>query len=181
MKSRLKRSKNLSDADIAAIAGVIAGWTQKLTWPKLTDAVNALMKTDYKRQSLANHVLIQKAYTLKKRSLRIDRPKCLSKAPEDYGPLEVATLLERLARCSAEKELLQSENNRLLEQFVVWAYNAHTKNLSKETLNRPLPKIDRESTKESVNKPVRKNAAKVTKLRSVTSKAKRGDDSRSSR
>ncbi|KPX71630.1 hypothetical protein ALQ89_04899 [Pseudomonas amygdali pv. tabaci] len=54
--------------------------------------------------------------------------------------------MERLERLAAENARLQAENGHLLEQFVTWAYNAYLKGLSKEYLNTPLPRIDREVT-----------------------------------
>jgi hypothetical protein len=41
---------------------------------------------------------------------------------------------------------LEEENRRLLEQFVIWAYNAHTRGLDKEFLSQSLPHVDRGQT-----------------------------------
>lgn len=43
----------------------------------------------------------------------------------------------------AENERLKRENRDLLQQFVVWQYNAHVHGLSDQNLNKALPKIDR--------------------------------------
>lgn len=43
----------------------------------------------------------------------------------------------------AENARLESENQRLLEQFARWAYNAHTQGIPEEILNRALPKVHR--------------------------------------
>ena len=60
---------------------------------------------------------------------------------------ELQALKERLARREAEISRLQSENQRLIEQFVVWSYNAHIHRLTLEDLNRPLPPTNRGQTK----------------------------------
>lgn len=39
---------------------------------------------------------------------------------------------------------IQQENDALLQQFVVWQYNAYKYELKEYQLNEPLPKIDRE-------------------------------------
>ena len=41
---------------------------------------------------------------------------------------------------------MEAENQRLFEQFVVWAYNAHTRGLDKEFLSHPLPRVNRGQT-----------------------------------
>lgn len=56
-------------------------------------------------------------------------------------------MLEHYQRLQAENGRLKAENERLLEQFVTWAYNAHLKGLTKDYLNSPLPRVDRELTK----------------------------------
>jgi len=59
-------------------------------------------------------------------------------------PLELQVALDRIARLEAENLRLAAENNALIEQFAVWGYNAHTRNLTEEFLNKPLPGVDRE-------------------------------------
>lgn len=54
--------------------------------------------------------------------------------------------MARIARLEAENQRLEAESQRLLEQFVVWAYNAHTRGLDKEFLSQPLPRVNRGQT-----------------------------------
>lgn len=56
-------------------------------------------------------------------------------------------MMMRLERLEAENKRLVIENERLLEQFVTWAYNAHLKGLTKAYLDKPLPIVDREITR----------------------------------
>ncbi len=50
--------------------------------------------------------------------------------------------MQRIARLEAENERLKHENNSLLEQFVVWQYNAHIHGMKDSELNRAQPAID---------------------------------------
>ncbi|EJN6686839.1 hypothetical protein OFH99_005156, partial [Escherichia coli] len=51
--------------------------------------------------------------------------------------LKVAS--QRIKRLEAENEALKALNERYLEQFKVWLYNAHLKQITIEELNNPLP------------------------------------------
>lgn len=138
------RAKNLNDETIETIVGVLDGWSNKLTWELLIDAIEKRMHVRYTRQALDKHARIKIAYQLTKERISgaptIERRKKLSDA-------EATALTERLARLEAENDRLKVENERLLEQFITWAYNAHLKGLTKEYLNSPLPRVDREITK----------------------------------
>lgn len=140
------RAKNLDDGAIDLIVGVFDGWSGKLTWDLLIDAVEKRMRTRYTRQALDKHARIKTAYQVTKERLsgvpRTERPQPLS-------AVEVGALTERLKRLEAENKRLKLENERLLEQFATWAYNAHLKGLTKGYLNSPLSRVDREVTKVS--------------------------------
>jgi len=51
--------------------------------------------------------------------------------------------LELIARLESENNRLTAENQQLLGQFARWAYNAHSRGLSKDFLDRPLPGVNR--------------------------------------
>ncbi len=91
------------------------------------------MHARYTRQSLAKHERIQQAFS----SYVEHEPARRQRRPE------IELLKERIARQEAEINRLEAENNRLLEQFARWAYNASLKNLDQHYLNNPLPPIDR--------------------------------------
>jgi uncharacterized protein YjcR len=137
-----KRSKNLGDAEIKQIVEILDGWTGKLTWELLIDAIELRMFNRYTRQSLFKHERIRHAFELRKNELpeegqgnrRVESPQ-----------LQMA--LDRIARLETENRRLESENNRLLEQFARWAYNAHIRGLDKDFLNQPLPAVNRGQTK----------------------------------
>ncbi len=139
----MNRARNLRDEDIAKIVEMLDGWSGKLSWELLIEAVERRMFSRYTRQALFKHGRIKDAFTQRKAALSLagDRPRRAVKSPE----LQLA--LDRIERLSQENERLQAENTRLLEQFVRWAYNAHLRNLDESYLNQPLPGVDRKQTR----------------------------------
>ncbi|KAA1014928.1 hypothetical protein FVF58_03110 [Paraburkholderia panacisoli] len=139
---RRVRAKNLDDEVVASIVDLLDGWSGKLSWELLIDAVERRKKLRYTRQALHRHERIRLAFGVRKAALadQSDEPDTHDDSPE----LKLA--LDEIARLRGENQRLESENNRLLEQFARWAYNAHTRNLTREFLNQPLPGVDRESS-----------------------------------
>jgi hypothetical protein len=146
MTSMTKRAKNLEDADIVQIVEMLDGWSGKLSWDLLIDAIEKRRHMRYTRQALHKHERIGLAYSMRKKTLSAqgDSDEITYSSPE----LQIAN--QKLARITAENTRLKAENEHLLEQFVRWAYNAYTRNLDKEFLNRPLPGVNRDVTKPSV-------------------------------
>lgn len=141
-----KRAKNLSDDDIRLVVEVLDGWTGKLSWELLIDAVAKRLGSVYTRQALHKHERIRLAFVGRKQSLAGGASETKVKGV----PVEVQKALERIARLEAKTARLEAENQRLLEQFARWAYNAHTRGLDEFFLNRPLPFIDRDRTPSNV-------------------------------
>jgi hypothetical protein len=75
---------------------------------------------------------------------------CKQRIKEGFSELSIPPTLkvaaERISRLERENERLKQENRHLLEQFVVWQYNAHIHGLDERELNRALPGIDRGRT-----------------------------------
>jgi hypothetical protein len=152
----VRRAKNLHDEDIGKIVEILDGWSGLLTWDLLIDAVEKRLFSRYTRQALHKHVRIRDAFSQRKGTLaeRGDRPQKVASSPE----LQIA--LDRIERLSAENARLKAENTSLLEQFVRWAYNAHTRNLDENFLNRPLPAIDRKQTRSATVQEMRRGPSK---------------------
>lgn len=139
----MKRAKNLEDADITQIVEMLDGWSGKLSWDLLIDAIEKRRYMRYTRQALHKHERIGQAYSLRKKSLA-----ALGDSKEEtYSSPELQIAQQNLARLTAENTRLKAENEQLLEQFVRWAYNAHTRNIDKGFLNQPLPSVNRDVTK----------------------------------
>lgn len=137
-----KRSKNLGDAEIKQIVEILDGWSGKLTWDLLINAIELRVFSRYTRQALYKHERIRNAFELKKSELSEG-----GKGVPRVASPQLQIALDRIARLESENRRLESENNQLLEQFARWAYNAHTRGLDHEFLNRPLPSVNRGQTK----------------------------------
>ena len=137
-----KRAKNLGDSEIKQIAEILDGWSGKLTWELLIDAIELRIFSRYTRQALYKHERIRHAFELKK-----NEPSEGRKDVKRVASPQLQIALDRIARLESENRRLESENNQLLEQFSRWAYNAHTRGLDHEFLNRPLPTVNRGQTK----------------------------------
>jgi uncharacterized protein (UPF0335 family) len=137
-----KRAKNLNDASIKQIVEILDGWSGKLTWELLIDAIELRMHSRYTRQTLHKHERIYNAFELRKKGIA-----------EGDGEIrtvrspELQKSLERIARLEVENKRLESENEKLLEQFARWAYNAHTRGMDSNFLNQPLPPVNRGQAK----------------------------------
>ena len=138
-----QRSKNLTHEDVELIVGVLDGWRDALTWNLLIDSVERRLFFRYTRQTLHAHQRIKDAFKLSKERL--------ARAPRSPGQKhispEMLIFIDRLARRDAEVTRLKAENQQLMEQFVVWLYNAQTKAISLAELEKPLPRVDRGQTK----------------------------------
>ena len=145
------REKNLDDAVVAAIVEVLDGWNGRLTWDMLIEAVESREGLRYTRQALHRHERIRLAFIVRKKALSGQEV-----PPREIASQELQVALDRVARLEAVNQRLAAENSALLEQFARWAYNAHTRNLTNEFLNSPLPAVDRERSKQPclVRKPI---------------------------
>lgn len=132
------RSKNLNDSSILKIVEILDGWSTKLTWDLLVEAINFRTSNTYTRQALHKHERIKNAFKLRKLDL--------SNGDETIRTAltpELQKALERIARLEVETKRLNSENTLLLEQSVRWAYNAHMRGLDFDFLNKSLPPVNR--------------------------------------
>lgn len=133
----IRRSPNLTANRIDSIVGIIRSWEGRLTWPALIKAVATQMRSTYTRQALYNQERIRVAFGIYRASSNV--------SGIDKRPVS-ATLrasMERVQRLELENAELRKREELLLEQFVRWAYNAATKGLPEEFLNRPLPPPNR--------------------------------------
>lgn len=131
-------AKHLTDRDIEKILGVLDGWEGKLTWDGLCEASVIHIGKRPTRQSLNANLRIKQAFIDKKLRLKND-------FREIKTPPSLAIAGQRIKRLEEENARLKDENNRLLEQYVVWQYNAYRHGLTEDKLNGPLPVIDREA------------------------------------
>jgi hypothetical protein len=86
---------------------------------------------------LDGHKQIQQAFADKKARLK-------DGLGEVKVPPSLAIAGQRIKRLEEENSRLKGENSRLLEQYVIWQYNAYRHGLNEKKLNSPLPIIDRD-------------------------------------
>lgn len=135
------RERNLDGEAISRIVAILDGWSGKLTWDLLIDAIRRHLRADYTRQALHKHERIKQAFVHRKKALS-----SVAASEEISGSPELKAALERIGRLEGENGRLEVENQRLLEQFACWAYNAHTRGLDHAFLSRPLPAVNRDQT-----------------------------------
>lgn len=132
-------AKHLSEADVEKIIGILDGWREKLGWETLCEACLPVVGTKPARQTLMKFARIKNAFIATKKRLKVGIPKL-------SAPPSMRVAIERIARLERENERLKRENIELLQQFVVWQYNAHIHGMSDRELGKALPKIDRGQT-----------------------------------
>lgn len=132
-------AKHLSQKDIELIISLIDSWEGKLGWESLCDAVEPLIGSRPTRQTLNSHEKIKSAFTIQKGRLK-------SGFVSTKRPASLAIAEQRIRSLEAENYRLERENERLMEKFMRWQYNAHKHNVSQEKLDAPLPFVDRNSS-----------------------------------
>ena len=129
-------AKHLTDNDIEAIVEYLDEWdlSKKLTWEKLCIALDDDLGISHTRQTLQSHDRIKGAFDELKLHLRGKKNRGGKVLPSSLAAAakEIETLNRKNAR-------LERENKNLLEQFLVWQYNAHIHGMKQDQLNRPLP------------------------------------------
>lgn len=142
--SHTRRAKNIDEQAIEKIISILDGWTGKLSWELLIDAISGRIYSRYTRQALSKHDRIKQAFALRKKKLSgsdNQQHKIDSSSPE------LKLSMQYINRLEVEIERLKLENNNLLEQFLRWAYNAHTRGLDQDFLNQPLGLVQRDASK----------------------------------
>lgn len=132
-------AKHLTKIDIDAILNIIAAFegNAKLTWENVCNECASIVGKKPTRQSLFANQTIREAYDAKKIILK-------TRGALNPKPSSLGIAAERIAKLQKEVELLKKKNDALLQQFVVWQYNAYKYGLKEYQLNEPLPRIDRE-------------------------------------
>lgn len=132
-------AKHLTDNDISNVCELLDDWPMdsKLTWDRLIEAVAHDYRLITTRQTLQKQIRIKNAFTEVKVLVSGNTPNAVAARNRHLPPsLKVAAdQLERRERTIAR---LEAENNRLLEQFHTWLYNATQHGITIEQLNEPL-------------------------------------------
>ena len=138
------RAPDLTEERIQVVLDTLDGWKGKLSWDLLIGAVGTATGITYSRFTFAEYPKIANAFSFKKDALR-GTWKGVRGEPRDE---RVRAALEQVDRYKAKVKRLELENGLLLEQFVTWATNAERKGVTMMMLNAPLPKPQRDRSKE---------------------------------
>lgn len=128
-------AKHITRYDENKIMDLINTWPKddKLTWDVLCDKLVKVIHKRPSRQSLSSHARIAECFNLKKANIK-------SGELHIVKPANFNVACQRIKRLESENESLRAINNKYMEQFKVWLYNAHLKQITIEDLNNPLPK-----------------------------------------
>lgn len=131
--------RHLTEHDIQVLVDLIDAWGGRLTWDGLCDRAGEVFGFRPTRQTLNAHLAVKSAFNAKKSHIKNGptpsrRPSSLSYAEQKIRKLE------------SEVERHRFENERLIEQFIRWQYNAQKRGITKAMLDEHLPVIDRDSS-----------------------------------
>ena len=138
------RAPDLTDDRIAKVIEMLDEWKGKLTWELLLGAAEKATGHRYSRFTFAEYPEIANAFSLRKDALRGTLPRPRGE-PRDE---RLRAALAQIERYKAKINRLEAENQLLTEQFVTWATNAERKGVTMNMLNAPLPKPERDRSKE---------------------------------
>lgn len=131
-------AKHIDQNDVVRVKSILDGWQGKLTWDFLVVEFEKRYGRASTRQALSRNSDIKNAFDDRKRHLK-------SGVSIKSKPQTLIGAAQSIDRLSAENIRLKKENERLLEMFVVWQYNAYKRGITEDQLNEPLPSIDRTS------------------------------------
>ncbi|WP_213385328.1 hypothetical protein [Acinetobacter pittii] len=134
-------SKHLTDQDIENIVELLDYWPldEKLTWELLCTAIEQQLELvpAPTRQTLQKFVRIKNAYDQCKKPSKTAQAK-INQRQKLPASLKIAQT--KIDALEAKNRRLEKENALLLEQFVVWQYNAYKYGVSIDKLNEPINK-----------------------------------------
>jgi predicted nuclease with TOPRIM domain len=133
-KARLKTD------EIERIVDMLTSWRGDLTWDRLLQRVEKLLRRSFTRQGLAKQENIQTAYQQAKDRLRTDKPRDTAPRPE------IELLQNTIESLRAKIAVIEAEKGRFEEKFATWLYNARSRGISELDLNRRLPDVDRDGS-----------------------------------
>ncbi|KPA52809.1 hypothetical protein VT25_10040 [Photobacterium leiognathi subsp. mandapamensis] len=132
-------AKHLTDKDISNVCELLDDWPMdsKLTWDRLVEAVAHDYRLITTRQTLQKQIRIKNAFTEVKALVSGNSSKAIA-ARNRHLPSSLKAAADQLEKRERTIARLEAENNKLLEQFHTWLYNATQHGITIEQLNEPL-------------------------------------------
>ncbi|WP_318490004.1 hypothetical protein [Photobacterium leiognathi] len=136
-------AKHLTDKDVSNVCELLDDWSTgaKLTWDRLVEAVAHDYKLTTTRPTLQKQARIKNAFKEVKAIVSGNTPKA-AVAHNRHLPSSLKTAADHLEKRERTIARLEAENNRFLELFHMWLYNANQHGVTFEQLNEPLPTKD---------------------------------------
>lgn len=132
-------AQHLTEQNIQDIVEILDYWSpnEKLTWERLCKTIEVQLELvpAPTRQTLQKFARIKNAYDLGKKSPAAFK---ILKAKQQKLPASLKIAQVKIESLESKLERLEKENSMLLEQFVVWQYNAHKYGVSIGQLNDPM-------------------------------------------
>jgi hypothetical protein len=136
-----RRAPVLTQERVDGIVDIIRDWKERLTWEALCSEIARRTKARYTRQALHKHVPIRAAYEAYR-----EKP-----APAE-GKQKLTEAQQRIQALQRRVQELEAVRDTLLAKYARWAYNAHTRNLTEEFLDQPLPMAARSGRRDRETK-----------------------------
>jgi hypothetical protein len=135
-------ARHLTEHDIRVLIDLIDAWPGKLTWEGLCDRGGEVFGFRPTRQTLNTHLAVKSAFDAKKKYQKTG-------LMPSKRPASLAIAEQTIRKLESETARLKFENERLIEQFIRWQYNAQKRGITKAMLDEHLPVIDRDSAEKN--------------------------------
>jgi hypothetical protein len=126
-------ARHLTEDDVRRIVNLLKNWKFDLTWDLLVKACSVTLDIQTTRQALNRKAEIKEEFGVRKRSLKTG-------VDETSRPNSINAAHDRINRLTQRNQELEAQNMRYREIFKRWQYNAETRGVGKDVLDRPLPK-----------------------------------------
>ena len=131
--------RHLTEDDIDVLVRTI-GTVAVASWDMVVKLARERLGHAYSRQALSRHPRVATALAARKEQLKRERP---GRRPRPKTDTEAA-LLERIDSVEAEMARLKAENEAMMTQYAIWAYNSHVLGIPDHRLEAPLQPVDRD-------------------------------------
>lgn len=117
-------------------------WSGKLTWDRYAQQLAKVLGEDtISRHTLMSYKVLVEAFRERKESLKEAKNSDVPDITLEFAKKQIAMLEAKVKR-------LESQNEKLLEQFVRWQHNAYMMpkvdmKLLNQQLDKPLPQVNR--------------------------------------
>ena len=131
--------RHLTEDDIEVLASTI-DTLAVATWDAVVKLARQRLGHAYSRQALSRHPRLRIALTVRKEQLK---HKQTPRRPRPKTDTEAA-FLERIDSLEAEVARLKADNDAMMTQFAIWAYNTHVLGIPDHRLDAPLQPVNRD-------------------------------------